>query len=85
MSETHARITQAHLDAKTHKLMVRQSRILDLAGKSPTPDAYLLLRWMMNTPVGETEYRRDEGGHDLEGGGQRRVPPQPGLVTAEAS
>lgn len=54
MSETNARITQAHFDAKTNTLVVRQSRILDLKGKKPTPDAYLLLRWMMNLPVGET-------------------------------
>lgn len=82
MSETNARITQAHFDAKTNTLVVRQSRILDLKGKKPTPDAYLLLRWMMNLPVGETEYKQDEG-HEIDGDGQRRVPATMGLVAAE--
>ncbi|KAG8167409.1 hypothetical protein KVR01_003098 [Diaporthe batatas] len=70
MSETHARITQAHVDAKAAALVVRQSRVLDLRGRKPTPDAYLLLRWMMNIPVGETEHKlRDEGRGVEEGGG----------------
>jgi hypothetical protein len=84
MSETHARITQAHFDAKTDKLVVRQSRVLDLNGKRPTADAYLLLRWMMNVPVGETEYRQDDVGRKIDGNSLRRVPSQPSLVTVEA-
>lgn len=84
MSETHARITQASFDAKTDKLVVRQSRILDLQGKRPTADAYLLLRRMMNIPVGETEYRQDDVGHKIDGDYVRRVPSQPSLVSAEA-
>ena len=85
MSETHARITQAHFDAKTDKLVVRQSRLLDLKGKRPTPDAYLLLRWMMNVPVGETEYRQDDARHHVGSNNYlRRVPSQLSLVVAEA-
>ncbi|KAL1865941.1 hypothetical protein VTK73DRAFT_4947 [Phialemonium thermophilum] len=58
--ETHGRITQAHYDAKINKLVIRQSRILNLSGLAPTSDAYILLRWMMNEPVGETEYKHSE-------------------------
>ncbi|EAQ89360.1 predicted protein [Chaetomium globosum CBS 148.51] len=54
--ETHARLTKAHLDAKTNKTNIRQSRQLDLRGKEPPPDALLLLRWLLNTPVGATRY-----------------------------
>lgn len=83
MSETHARITQAYFDAKLDKLVVRQSRILDLKGKRPTDDAYLLLRWMMNIPVGETEYKQDKE-YKLDGD-QRKVPSQATVVVTEAS
>lgn len=83
MSETHGRITQAYFDAKLDKLVVRQSRILDLAGKRPTNDAYLLLRWMMNIPVGETEYMQDKE-HKLDGD-KRKVRLQPTLVVTEVS
>lgn len=83
MSETHGRITQAHFDAKTNKMVLRQSRVLDFQAKRPTPDAYLLLRWMMNIPAGETAYTQDAEG-ELEGG-RRPAPSLPGLVTAEAS
>lgn len=82
MSETHARITQAHFDAKTNKLVLRQSRVLDFRAGTPTPDAYLLLRWMMNTPAGETAYTQDAE-RELDGG-RRRAPSLPGLVSAEA-
>ncbi|KAK4033027.1 hypothetical protein C8A01DRAFT_50316 [Parachaetomium inaequale] len=51
-----ARITQVHFDGKTNKLVLRQSRQLDLRGPEPTADAFLLLRWMANRPIGETEY-----------------------------
>ncbi|KAH6630952.1 hypothetical protein B0J18DRAFT_463769 [Chaetomium sp. MPI-SDFR-AT-0129] len=51
-----ARITQVHLDAKSHKLVLRQSRQLDLRGPEPTPDAHLLVRWMASRPAGDTEY-----------------------------
>ncbi|KAH6838565.1 hypothetical protein B0I37DRAFT_387176 [Chaetomium sp. MPI-CAGE-AT-0009] len=51
-----ARITQVHFDGKTRKLVLRQSRQLDLRGATPPPDAFLLLRWMANRPAGDTEY-----------------------------
>ncbi len=49
-----ARLTQAHWDGRS--LIVRQSRLLDLRGDEPTNDAYLLLRWMLSTPIGQTGY-----------------------------
>lgn len=36
--------------------MIRQSRLLDIDANEPTDDAYLLVRWIANKPVGETEY-----------------------------
>ncbi|KAL2258504.1 hypothetical protein VTK26DRAFT_8169 [Humicola hyalothermophila] len=70
--ETHARITQVHLDAKLNKLVVRQSRLLDVKGKEPPPDAYILLRWLLNSPVGPTKHEqikedafRGRHGHDF--------------------
>ncbi|KAL2131201.1 hypothetical protein VTI74DRAFT_5427 [Chaetomium olivicolor] len=54
--DQHARITQAHYDGKIDKLVLRQSRQLDLSGPAPTKDAYTLVRWMANRPVGATEY-----------------------------
>jgi hypothetical protein len=50
-----ARITQAHWDGA--KLVLRQSRFLDLRDAQPTEDAYLLLRWIASKPIGETEYQ----------------------------
>ncbi|KAK4247135.1 hypothetical protein C7999DRAFT_41468 [Corynascus novoguineensis] len=50
------RITQAHFDGKTNKLVLRRSRRLELRGPKPTSDAYLLVRCMASRPVGETEY-----------------------------
>lgn len=50
-----ARITQAHWDGKD--LVIRHSRLLNLRGDEPTRDAYLLIRWMANKPVGETAYQ----------------------------
>lgn len=64
--ETHARITQAYMDPNTNKLIIRQSRLLDVSGEHPPPDAYILLRWMMNTPTGETEYRGDKAKVEIE-------------------
>ncbi|KJR81011.1 uncharacterized protein SPSK_05346 [Sporothrix schenckii 1099-18] len=52
--DTTARIVQAHFDG--HRLFIRQSRLLDLNADEPTPDAYLLLRWMASRPQGNTEY-----------------------------
>ena len=44
--------------------MLRQSRQLDLQGPEPTDDAFILLRWMTNRPVGETEYLDEEEEED---------------------
>lgn len=49
-----ARITQAHWD--DNHLIIRQSRVLDLHASEPTDDAYLLVRWIACTPIGETKY-----------------------------
>ncbi|KAI9690153.1 MAG: hypothetical protein M1822_009114 [Bathelium mastoideum] len=47
-----ARITQAHFDG--NRIFIRQSRQLNLRGDEPTEDAYLLVRWMAGTPIGDT-------------------------------
>jgi hypothetical protein len=49
-----------HFDAMARKLVLRQSRQLDLRGPEATDDAYLLLRWMVSRPAGETEYVEEE-------------------------
>ncbi|EAQ83360.1 predicted protein [Chaetomium globosum CBS 148.51] len=70
--DQHARITQAHFDSKRQKLVLRQSRHLDLSGPEPTPDAFLLLRWIACRPAGETEYPEEGGdGGGEEGDGDR--------------
>ncbi|KAM3453705.1 hypothetical protein MY3296_003548 [Beauveria thailandica] len=51
-----ARLTQAYFDGKRNKLVLRQSRTLDLSGPEPSPDAWTLLRWIASQPVGETRY-----------------------------
>jgi hypothetical protein len=49
--------------------VLRQSRQLDLRGPEPTDDAFILVRWMANRPVGETEYvEEEEVGAEEEGG-----------------
>lgn len=53
-----ARITQVHWDGAA--LTIRHSRLLDLRGPKPTPDAYLLLRWMLSTPCGQNAYEMPE-------------------------
>ncbi|KAH6628830.1 hypothetical protein F5144DRAFT_604953 [Chaetomium tenue] len=60
--DTYARITQAHIDAKTNKIVIRQSRQFGLVGApgEPPADAYLLLRWLLNSPVGATKYKDEE-------------------------
>ena len=42
--------------------MIRQSRQFELVGApgEPPADAYLLLRWMLNSPVGATKYEVEE-------------------------
>lgn len=57
--ESYARITLAHVSVDTGALVLRQSRLLHIQGKTITPDAILLVRWMVNTPMGETEYAGD--------------------------
>ena len=71
--ETHARLTQAHVDAETNKIVIRQSRLFEIAGPTPPPDALLLLRWMINSPVGTTKYEDGDGadGAPAEGQGGR--------------
>ncbi len=51
-----ARLTQACFDGKQNMLVMRQSRTLDLSGAAPSPDAWMLLRWIASQPVGETRY-----------------------------
>ncbi|KAM3449444.1 hypothetical protein MY3296_006909 [Beauveria thailandica] len=54
-----ARLTQAHFDGKQNMLVLRQSRTLDLSGAEPSPDAWLLLRWIASQQIGETLYPAD--------------------------
>ncbi|KAM3433829.1 hypothetical protein NHJ13734_006293 [Beauveria thailandica] len=57
LPEQVARLTQTHFDAKQNRLILRQSRLLDLSGKDAGDDAWLLRRWMASTPpVGQTKY-----------------------------
>jgi hypothetical protein len=35
---------------------MRQSRLLDLKHDEPTTDAYHMMRWIANRPMGDTEY-----------------------------
>ena len=60
----YARISQVYFYIATQKLVVRQSRRLIMYAKriyDAPADAYLLLRWMANTPVGDTTYPPAEG------------------------
>lgn len=50
-----ARLTQMHCDGSS--IMLRQSRLLDHEGAEPTADAYLFVRWMASTPLGNTRYQ----------------------------
>jgi hypothetical protein len=42
--------------------VIRQSRQFELIGApgEPPADAYLFLRWMLNSPVGATKYEDEE-------------------------
>lgn len=79
--DAHARITQAHFDSKIGKIVLRQSRQLDHRGPEPTRDAFILLRWMANRPVGEIENIGEDGkiedgralNRDEEGTGPRLI------------
>ncbi|ATY66953.1 hypothetical protein A9K55_001146 [Cordyceps militaris] len=50
------RITQGHFDGKQNKLVLRQSRTMDLSGEKPSNDAWTMLRWIASQPVGQTRY-----------------------------
>ncbi|KAK3900006.1 hypothetical protein C8A05DRAFT_17636 [Staphylotrichum tortipilum] len=58
------RITQFHFDCGSMSLTMRQSRLLDFWSHEPTMDAYHMMRWMANRPIGDTEYgtAEDEAG-----------------------
>lgn len=58
----YARITQAYYEPDMGKIVIRQSRQLDLRGPKPTEDGWLLMRWMLNTPVGDTLIKPEDGG-----------------------
>lgn len=70
-----ARITQAYWDDSG--LVIRHSRLLDLRGDEPTRDAYLLIRWLANKPVGETAFQVPQESKTL-GNGER---PRPDCAT----
>jgi len=38
------------------KIVLRRSRLPDMDGDEPTDDAFLLARWMLSRPVGNTAY-----------------------------
>lgn len=46
------RVTQFHFDGQS--LMMRQSRLLDFRSDKPTTEAYHMIRWMANRPIGDT-------------------------------
>lgn len=49
------RVSQFHFDGQS--LVVRQSRLLDFRSDEPTTDAYHMMRWMANRPMGQTMAR----------------------------
>ncbi|KAL2255706.1 hypothetical protein VTK26DRAFT_2866 [Humicola hyalothermophila] len=48
------RISQFHFDGGS--LVMRQSRLLDFRSDEPTIDAYHMMRWMDNRPIGDTKF-----------------------------
>ena len=54
------RVSQFHFDGRS--LVLRQSRLLDFRSDEPTPDAYHMIRWMANRPMGETAVQQAAGG-----------------------
>ncbi|KAL1863887.1 hypothetical protein Daus18300_008036 [Diaporthe australafricana] len=60
--DKYARITQVHYDHKASKIILRQSRQLEIGGPEPTKDVWLLMRWMLSTPVGDTLIKPEDGG-----------------------
>ncbi len=58
------RLTHVHFDGTQEKLVMRQSRSLDLSGAKPSTDAWTMLRWIASEPIGDTRYAigdADEG------------------------
>lgn len=51
-----ARLTEAVFNSRLDMLVLRQSRVLDLSGPKPGPDAWTLMRWLASTPLGLTKY-----------------------------
>lgn len=50
------RISQFHFDARSQSLVLRQSRLLNFRSDEPTTDAYHMIRWMTNVPIGNTRF-----------------------------
>ncbi|KAL2163984.1 hypothetical protein VTH06DRAFT_3197 [Thermothelomyces fergusii] len=50
------RVTQFRFDGRS--LVLRQSRLLDFRSDQPTTDAYHMIRWIANRPMGETKILR---------------------------
>lgn len=46
------RITQFYFNGRS--LVLRQSRLLNFRSDKPTTDAYHMIRWIANRPIGET-------------------------------
>jgi hypothetical protein len=63
-------VTQFHFDGRS--LVLRQSRLLDFRSDEPTTDAYHMIRWMANQPMGETRFRK-AAEEELEEPGSRDV------------
>lgn len=77
-----ARITQAHWD--DDHLVIRQSRVLDFHAPEPTDDAYLLVRWIANTPMGETRYPDFVCEDEDDASGYSQIEPHAMALTVEA-
>ncbi|KAG8164139.1 hypothetical protein KVR01_006057 [Diaporthe batatas] len=61
--DRYARITQAHFDCDRERVVIRQSRAIDLRDETAPEDAFILLRWMLSTPTGDTKYKKVEENH----------------------
>ena len=48
------RVSQFHYHGKS--LVLRQSHLLNFRSDEPTTDAYHMIRWMANRPMGETRF-----------------------------
>ena len=57
------RVSQFYFDGRS--LVMRQSRLLNFRSDEPTTDAYHMIRWMANRPMGETRFGKAATG-DLE-------------------